>query len=127
MEFSQINTSKFDVNKPPKAYPTEEQDRDGNYNSSDVDYSKTGSLTSEQISDLHSRSDSDTSYTAQHHTLGPGRYQAAPGGHIHDGYNSPKLGKGLGLVLTGAKGGNVALTNLIAMLKTLIDFTDSTT
>jgi hypothetical protein len=75
----------------------------------------------------HTRSDVDSSTTAQHHTLGIQHNQAAAGDHAHDGKSSRKLGTGLGLTLTGAKGGNVALTNLIAMLKNVVEFTDSTT
>lgn len=85
----------------------------------------------------HRLSDVDASQKAQHHTLGKRRNQASPGDHIHDGISSPKLGPRQmapggnatvpALVLTGAKGGNVALTNLIAMLKNFVDFTDNTT
>jgi hypothetical protein len=85
----------------------------------------------------HSHSDVDASPQSQHHTLGTARSQSSPGNHIHDGVTSPKLGgKAINtsgndtkpaLTLTGAKGGNVALTNLIAMLKNFVDFTDNTT
>lgn len=75
----------------------------------------------------HTRSDLDSSTTAQHHTLGIQHNQAAAGDHGHDGKSSRKIGTGLNLTLTGAKAGNVALTNLIAMLKNVIEFTDSTT
>jgi hypothetical protein len=85
----------------------------------------------------HTQSDVDSSAKSQHHTLGTRPTQASPGNHIHDGITSPKLGPrqmapgGNGtvpaLVLTGSKGGNVALTNLIAMLKNFVDFTDNTT
>jgi hypothetical protein len=120
MEFSSINTSKFDINKPPQAYPDSYQDRDGNYEGPDnKDYANK--------SDNHESSDVDSSRRAKHHTLGTARNQASPGDHIHDGVVSKKTGAGLGLVLTGSKGGNVALANLITMLKTVIEFTDSTT
>jgi hypothetical protein len=79
------------------------------------------------VNHFHERSDKDASRTAQHHTLGNGHNQASPGDHIHDGRTGKKLGTGLNLTLTGAKGGNVALTNLITMLKNVIEFTDSTT
>lgn len=86
----------------------------------------------------HQRSDVDSSRRSQHHTLGTSRNQSSPGDHVHDGVNGRKLGlyqmdpantgKAIpSLTLTGAKGGNVALTNLIAMLKNFIDFTDNTT
>lgn len=35
--------------------------------------------------EFHRRSDVDTERTAQHHTLGTGPFQAAPGNHNHDG------------------------------------------
>lgn len=85
----------------------------------------------------HTQSDADSSPQSQHHTLGTARNQASPGDHNHDGTTSRKLGRyqmdpaGNKVipkdVLAGAKGGNVALTNLIALLKNYIDFTDSTT
>lgn len=90
-----------------------------------------------EVQRFHFTSDVDSSARALHHTLGTRRNQAAPGNHIHDGISSPRLGaRAVGtsaqatvpaLVLVGAKGGNVALTNLIALLKNFIDFTDSTT
>jgi len=98
----------------------------------------SGTGVSPQQSNLdHSSSDADSSPKSQHHTLGTARNQASPGNHIHDGLTSPKLGPLAvntsgndtkpALVLTGAKGGNVALTNLIAMLKNFVNFTDNTT
>lgn len=81
----------------------------------------------DEVRAFHTRSDADSAPTAQHHTLGTKRNQATSGDHIHDGINSRLLGAGQGNVLTGAKGGNVALTNLIAMLAEWIEFTDSTT
>lgn len=81
----------------------------------------------EEVRAFHTRSDSDSAVTAQHHTLGTKRTQASPGDHIHNGINSRLVGSGEGTVLTGAKGGNVALANLIAMLANYIDFTDATT
>jgi hypothetical protein len=80
-----------------------------------------------EVNAFHERSDVDSRTNAQHHTLGTKRNQATSGDHIHDGINSRLLGDGQGLVLTGAKGGNVALTNLIAMLANVLEFTDSTT
>lgn len=82
---------------------------------------------SDLFDEAHRVSDADSGQNALHHTLGTGQNQASPGSHIHDGTKSKKLGAGLGLTLTGAKGGNVALTNLIALLANFIEFTDSTT
>jgi hypothetical protein len=81
----------------------------------------------QEVVAFHQRSDSDSAPTAQHHTLGTKRNQASPGDHIHNGINSRNLGTGQGFVLTGAKGGNVALANLITMLSEWIEFTDATT
>ncbi len=79
------------------------------------------------VRDFHTRSDSDSSPKSQHHTLGTKRNQACSGDHIHDGINSRLLGAGQGFTLVGAKGGNVALANLINMLSEWIEFTDATT
>lgn len=82
-------------------------------------------------SDLHLEAhrigDLDSGPNSQHHTLGSGRNQSSPGDHIHDGGRSKKLGAGMGLTLSGPKGGNVALANLIAMLGNFIEFEDQTT
>lgn len=50
---------------------------------------------SSDVTKLHSNSDSDSSVTAQHHTLGIAHNQASPGDHKHDGKSSKKIGKGL--------------------------------
>lgn len=83
--------------------------------------------TPDEVRDFHKRSDSDSAPTAMHHTLGTKRNQASYGDHTHDGVGSRLIGDGEGITLTGAKGGNVALVNLIAMLANWIEFTDSTT
>lgn len=80
-----------------------------------------------EVRAFHERSDSDSAPTAMHHTLGTKRNQASAGDHIHNGINSRLIGSGEGFVLTGAKGGNVALANLITMLQEWLEFTDSTT
>lgn len=76
---------------------------------------------------FHTRADTDSGTGAIHHTLGIGHNQASPGDHVHDGKSSRKVGTGLNLNVTGAKGGNVALANLLTMLKNVLEFTDSTT
>jgi hypothetical protein len=40
-------------------------------------------LPAEEINSLHIKSDVDTAWNAQHHTLGKGAHQAAPGNHTH--------------------------------------------
>lgn len=83
-------------------------------------------MTARQSQLAHARSDVDSGQFAQHHTLGTKHNQSSPGDHIHDGSDSRLIGKGKGLSVTGSKGGNVALTNLINMLKQVIDFNDTT-
>lgn len=80
-----------------------------------------------EVAFMHARSDVDSGPNSQHHTLGVKHNQASFGDHAHDGKSSRKVGLGLNLNLTGAKGGNVALANLITMLQQVIEFTDSTT
>lgn len=98
--------------EPDKAYQT------------DVDKQRTNSKL---YDDIHVQSDVDNSYMSKHHTLGTGKGQASPGTHIHDGTTSRKIGYGLGLTITGSRGGNAAVASIIALLGTVIDFTDGTT
>lgn len=79
-----------------------------------------------EVALMHSRSDVDSSTSAQHHTLGIGHNQAPPGDHAHDGKSSRKIGTGLNLSISGARGGNAAVISIIAMLKNVIEFTDNT-
>lgn len=79
------------------------------------------------VAAFHARSDVDSSQFAQHHTIGVKHNQAAAGDHVHDGKSSRKVGLGLGLSISGSKGGNAALASLIAMLQQVIDFVDNTT
>ena len=64
-------------------------------------------------------------YKQEARSLGPGNLQASPGDHNHDGTTSKRLMEGI--ELTGSKGGNVALANLITELAAILGFTDSTT
>lgn len=109
------------------ASPVGHQTPVGNFLNPDKDYSKWSGVPPQEVNKIHSRDDVDVSAFAHHHTLGPKKDQASPGNHDHSGVTSRKLGTGLGIVLTGAKGGNVALTNLIALLGNYLEFTDSTT
>lgn len=79
------------------------------------------------VIDFHTNADTDKHAKAIHHTLGTVKFTAADGAHTHDGKDSRKLGSNAPLVLTGAKAGNVALANLITLLRNYINFTDSTT
>lgn len=80
-----------------------------------------------QVNTFHSRSDVDSSTGSQHHTIGIGHNQASAGDHNHDGLSSRLIGKGLGMTVSGSRGGNAALASLITQLKTVLDLTDGTT
>lgn len=73
---------------------------------------------------FHAFSDVDSDSGAQHHTLGPGVSQAASGAHTHDGNNSPLLFSG---TVTGSRGGNAALANLISTVCSQTGIVDGTT
>ena len=79
----------------------------------------------DQVNKFHDRSDVDSGWHAQHHTLGVKHDQAAAGDHKHDGNNSKFIMEGI--TITGSKGGNVALANLITELAAALGFTDGTT
>ncbi len=117
------------VKPPSNQYgPPYKQDINGNYNSSDLDWAQIFTeLGVQDVSDLHTKSDVDMNSFAQHHTLGTGVFQASSGAHVHDGTTSKLIGNGLNLSVTGSKGGNVALANLLAMLSQVITFTNTTT
>lgn len=125
----ELKPVKMEIKSPVAGSKTPGRDvtSDGNFYNKDSDMSKWSGAASQYVNKLHSRSDVDRSARAQHHTLGFRPNQASPGNHVHDGGNSKKIAAGLGLILTGSKGGNVALTNLINMLKPYVEFTDNTT
>ena len=83
------------------------------------------SPSADLVAKFHANSDVDAGNLSQHHTLGSFPGQAAPGPHTHDGGTSKQLMEGV--TLTGAKGGNVALANLITALAAALGFTDNTT
>lgn len=132
----ELKPTKFGIETQADA-TAPQPDRFGQLIDDQKDSSMGGAPSAAEIQKFHFKSDVDSSPRALHHTLGPRRNQASPGNHIHDGITSPKLGAlqpGTSaqtpvpvLVLTGAKGGNVALTNLINMLKNHINFMDNTT
>lgn len=88
---------------------------------------KPSSPEPREVNLFHARSDVDSSTNAQHHTLGVKHDQASSGDHNHDGKGSRKIGQGLGLTVTGSRGGNAALASLLTALAQVIDFTDNTT
>jgi hypothetical protein len=79
----------------------------------------------EEVNRFHERSDVDSSALAQHHTLGVKHDQASPGDHNHNGEGSLFLMDGI--TITGSKGGNAALADLITKLAAALGFTDATT
>lgn len=78
-----------------------------------------------EVARFHERADTDSSATAQHHTLGVKHDQASPGDHKHEGVGSLRLMEGVTII--GSRGGNVALGDLIAKLSNALGFTDATT
>jgi len=70
--------------------------------------------TADEVDAFHQNSDLDSRSEAQHHTLGPGPSQAAPGNHRHDGGDSELLLTGV--TITGSRGGNTSLPSIIGAL-----------
>lgn len=66
-----------------------------------------------------------SAFRAEPRSLGTGNTQASPGDHTHDGITSRRLM--YGITITGSKGGNPALANLISALADALGFTDATT
>lgn len=78
-------------------------------------YGATRPLTdATTVDEFHQQSDVDTRSQSQHHTLGSGQDQSAPGNHTHDGSTSAGLWGGNNI--TGSRGGNMALASAIALL-----------
>lgn len=73
---------------------------------------------------FHAFDDLDSDASAHHHSLGAGVNQAASGAHTHDGNNSPLLFSG---TVTGSRGGNAALANLISIQASQTGIIDGTT
>lgn len=67
----------------------------------------------ESVSKFHNNADTDSSRTALHHTLGPGRNQAASGSHRHDGNDSPML---LGGTTISGATTEIVLDNVVSAL-----------
>ena len=77
-----------------------------------------------EVNIFHSRSDVDSSSTAQHHTIGIKHDQASAGDHSHDGKGSRKVGTGMGLTCDTGVSTATDLANLLLMLHNIIDFTE---
>jgi hypothetical protein len=78
----------------------------------------------DEVARFHDRADTDGSANAAHHTLGTGHNQASPGDHTHNATNSKKLM--VGISVTGSRGGNAALNDLINKLAAALGFTNAT-
>lgn len=70
--------------------------------------------SAQQVSKFHEKSDVDSGSSAQHHTLGPGIDQAAPGSHTHDGSDSASLWEGF--TITGSRTNGGAVASIISLL-----------
>lgn len=79
----------------------------------------------EVVLNFHTRADTDSSAQALHHTLGIRNGQSSPGDHKHDGLSSKRLMEGI--TITGSRGNNIALQNLLANLSNAFGFVDATT
>jgi hypothetical protein len=82
------------------------------------------SIAPRVVNKFHAKSDVDTGASAQHHTIGMRKDQAASGSHNHDGKDSLKLLTGISI--TGSRASGAALTSVIAALVNL-GVTDQTT
>lgn len=74
---------------------------------------------------LHHKSDVDFQPQSQHHTLGIKGFQSSPGDHMHDGRTSKKL-YDPPKAITGSRGSNEALANLLTQLDALGIIDDQT-
>lgn len=74
---------------------------------------------------FHTRSDVDSSTTAQHHTIGIKHDQASSGDHNHDGKGSRKIGQGLSLNVVSSGTDAATIDSLLLMLHNVIEFTES--
>lgn len=73
--------------------------------------------SAKEVATLHTNADTDGSQQSIHHTLGSNPAQSSPGDHIHDGGSSQALLDGV--ILTGVKTGNAAITSIVSALVVL--------
>lgn len=78
-----------------------------------------------EVQKFHKNADTDGSSQSIHHTLGTKRGQASPGDHTHNGGDSKQLMEGI--TITGSRGGNAALADLLTKLSDALGFTNGTT
>lgn len=60
-----------------------------------VDQGDTVAPSPVEVNRIHFKSDVDSGFRAQHHTLGTGHDQSSPGDHSHDGFNSRPITSGV--------------------------------
>lgn len=72
---------------------------------------------SKEVNSFHTNDDVDVNENSHHHTLGPGKNQAASGSHTHRGDDSALLFDGI--AITGSIAGGTALKSVIAALAEL--------
>lgn len=88
-------------------------------------------LSARDVQDIHRNADTDSTVFAVHHTLGLTPGSASPGSHVHDGKSSKPLPGYVNntspVVVTGSRGGNVALASLLSALASKGIITDGTT
>lgn len=75
------------------------------------------SPSSEEVTRIHEKADTDGGMRAAHHTLGPRKEQASPGNHSHDGGESVQLLDGISI--TGSRSSGAALISIIDLLQGL--------
>lgn len=90
-----LKPTKFGVTStsPRDISPSTQPNEFGQVFSADEDRTAGHTPTSRESDHMHARSDLDAGAKSQHHTLGNGRNQSAPGDHIHDGVEGRKLGQ----------------------------------
>jgi hypothetical protein len=72
------------------------------------------SPAAELVKKFHKNAQVDTRPEDIHHTLGTTGNNASPGNHTHDGGTSSLILSGV--VITGSRGGNLALASVIGVL-----------
>lgn len=77
--------------------------------------------SSATVGKFHTNSDVDSTTTSQHHTLGLGHNQSAPGDHTHNGKNSKRIGKGLDASFPTTAGAAYTQAQMQAVIDALRD------
>jgi hypothetical protein len=86
---------------------------------------KPASPEPREVNLFHARSDRDSSWSAQHHTIGIEHNQTSAGDHSHDGVGSRKVGYGMSLTVETGVSTAADLAALLVMLHKVIEFTET--